>query len=157
MNKSFEAAFVGRFQPFHNGHLNAIKSILDEVANLLIIIGSTQESSTEKNPFNFELREQMILESLAAESIDLSRIKIVGLPDIGDDKKWVSYLLDSVPAFKYMYTGSEETKELFDRDGRIEVRDVNFLDGVSGTLVRAKKVKNEVISELVPAVVDRLI
>lgn len=157
MTKKFAAGFVGRFQPFHNGHLNAVKSILAEVSDLLIIIGSIQENQTDKNPFDFELRKKMILDSLQEVGIDLGRVEIVGLADIGDDEKWVSYLIEAVPGFEVMYTGSDETRDLFEKDGRIKVKDVNFLDGVSGTLVRYKKLKKENVAELVPKSVDKLI
>lgn len=146
----FEAAFVGRFQPFHNGHLRAIKGILDIHKNLLVIIGSTQESNTNKNPLSYEIRKKMIKSVLIDEGFDLKRVKIVPLPDINDDSKWVDYLIESVPSFGVMYTGAEDTRRLFIENGKISVKDVNFLNGVSGTLVRDKIVKHEKIDELVP-------
>lgn len=146
----FEAAFVGRFQPFHNGHLKAIKGILSLHTNLLIIIGSTQESLTDKNPLSYEVRKKMIQSVLVDEGFDLNRVKIVPLPDINDDSKWVDYLIDTVPSFEVMYTGADETRQLFTQNGKIPVKDVSFLEGLSGTLVRAKIVKQESIDGLVP-------
>ncbi|MEM2947357.1 MAG: adenylyltransferase/cytidyltransferase family protein, partial [Candidatus Bathyarchaeia archaeon] len=32
--------FVGRFQPFHKGHLSVIEDILKEVDELVIVVGS---------------------------------------------------------------------------------------------------------------------
>ena len=43
--------FIGRFQPFHNGHLEAIKKLLIEVDELIIMIGSSQYSHSFDNPF----------------------------------------------------------------------------------------------------------
>ena len=43
--------FVGRFQPFHKGHLEFIKKILKEVEELIIIVGSSQFSHRIDNPF----------------------------------------------------------------------------------------------------------
>ncbi|MEM1589096.1 MAG: adenylyltransferase/cytidyltransferase family protein, partial [Candidatus Bathyarchaeia archaeon] len=43
--------FVGRFQPFHKGHLQAVKEILDEVDELVIVVGSAQYSHRIDNPF----------------------------------------------------------------------------------------------------------
>ncbi len=34
--------FVGRFQPVHKGHMEVIKGILQDVDELVIIIGSSQ-------------------------------------------------------------------------------------------------------------------
>jgi len=45
---------IGRFQPFHNGHLYAIKNALKKVDELVIAIGSSQYVNTEDNPFSFE-------------------------------------------------------------------------------------------------------
>ena len=36
--------FVGRFQPFHLGHLDMVKYALTEVDELIIVIGSAQDS-----------------------------------------------------------------------------------------------------------------
>jgi nicotinamide-nucleotide adenylyltransferase len=146
----FEAGFVGRFQPLHNGHLQAVKSILEVHKNLLIIVGSSQEEGTKKNPLSYEFRKKIIIEVLKAEKYDLSRVEIVPLPDINNDSEWVDYLIESVPSFEIMYTGAEDTRRLFELNGRVPVRDVNFLKGVSGTLVRQKITKDESIDELVP-------
>jgi len=43
--------YIGRFQPFHNGHLQAVKSILREVDELVIMVASAQLSHSETNSF----------------------------------------------------------------------------------------------------------
>ena len=40
------AALIGRFQPFHNGHLYAIKYILSEFDEVAIVIAAAQYSYT---------------------------------------------------------------------------------------------------------------
>jgi len=44
--------FVGRFQPFHKGHLRAVKDILGKVDELVIVVGSlnTATHSTIHSP-----------------------------------------------------------------------------------------------------------
>lgn len=153
----FNAAIVGRFQPFHNGHLQAVLSILEKEQSVLIIIGTSQESGTDDNPYSFELRSKMILEALKESGVDLNLVKIVPLPDINDDSKWVDYLIRSVPKFKVMYTGSKDTAKLFAKYSKITVKAVNFLDGVSGTLVRKRLKNNMIVSDLVPSSVLKLI
>ena len=67
--------FAGRFQPFHNGHLEAIKWIIAETGEeVLIAIGSLQEYSTKNNPFLFKERKEMIEISLEKEGIKNYRI-----------------------------------------------------------------------------------
>ncbi len=77
--------FIGRFQPFHNGHLYSLKKAFELAEKVIVGIGSSQESGTENNPFNYELRKKMI-ESLSVESG--KDVKIVPVPDMFDDKKW---------------------------------------------------------------------
>lgn len=157
VSQIFDASIVGRFQPFHNGHLKAVLSILENESTLLIIVGSSQESATDKNPFDYETRERMIIETLNLENVDLNRVQVVPLPDIHDDTKWVQYLIDSVPNFKVMYTGSDETKNLFLQYSDIPVKRVEFLDGVSGTLVRQKMQSGESVEMLIPNSVYHLL
>jgi nicotinamide-nucleotide adenylyltransferase len=79
---------VGRFQPFHLGHLEAIKDILRKNEKVIIVIGSSQEKGTVKNPFSFKERKRMISESLESEGI--RNFRIIGIRDFMDDKKWTS-------------------------------------------------------------------
>ena len=54
------ALFVGRFQPFHNGHIHAIGEILEESDELIIVVGSAQMSHEPDNPFTAGERLEMI-------------------------------------------------------------------------------------------------
>ena len=51
---------LGRFQPFHFGHLELIKEMVKEEIEPLICIGSAQHSHTSENPFTAEERKEMI-------------------------------------------------------------------------------------------------
>ena len=50
------ALFIGRFQPFHSGHVDAIKQISEK--EIIIGIGSSQYSGTDDNPYSFEERKK---------------------------------------------------------------------------------------------------
>lgn len=80
------AIFIGRFQPFHKGHLEAIKWILKREKSIFIVIGSTQEFSNKNNPFSFKERKEMIKRTLLAEKI--KNFKIYGIPDFPEDVLW---------------------------------------------------------------------
>ena len=56
--------FIGRFQPFHLGHLDAIQQILATHKKIIIGIGSAQYEGIETNPYSAALRRRMIEESL---------------------------------------------------------------------------------------------
>lgn len=87
------ALFIGRFQPFHNGHLYSLNKAFELAENVIVGIGSSQESGTENNPFDFETRKMMI------ESIKVltgQKVKVVPVPDMFDDKKWGDLILKIV-------------------------------------------------------------
>lgn len=93
MNQYKAALFIGRFQPFHNGHLYSLNKAFELADKVIVGIGSSQESGTENNPFNYELRKKMI-ESLP---LKLGRnVKIVPVPDMFNDKKWGDLILEII-------------------------------------------------------------
>ena len=74
--------YIGRFQPFHKGHLYAVKEVLNEVDELIIGIGSAQESHTLENPFTAGERMLMIKSALAEAGVDSYKVYIVPIPDL---------------------------------------------------------------------------
>jgi bifunctional NMN adenylyltransferase/nudix hydrolase len=56
--------FIGRFQPFHNGHLHVITQALESCDTLVVLIGSSDEPRDYFNPFTYEERMAMIMTSL---------------------------------------------------------------------------------------------
>lgn len=107
------ALFIGRFQPFHYGHLHIIKTIVEENTQLKIGIGSSQEYNTKMNPFSFKERKSFITESLKKNGIDLKKIIIYEIPDMYDAKKWVDNIFKIVGDFDIIYTPNELMRNLF--------------------------------------------
>ena len=64
MTTRVTAAIIGRFQPFHLGHLELIRQIMNENDEIIILIGSSQANYTLKNPFTAGERVWMIRDSL---------------------------------------------------------------------------------------------
>jgi len=58
------AFFIGRFQPFHLGHMEVLRKILKEVEELIVGVGSAQESHTIENPFTAGERILMVSRAL---------------------------------------------------------------------------------------------
>lgn len=58
------AVYIGRFSPFHNGHLEVIKHAAKTCDELLIIIGSAEQPRTIKNPWTASERAQIIARAL---------------------------------------------------------------------------------------------
>ena len=63
-DKEFDLlVFVGRFQPFHNEHKRVIDIALQKSKNVLILVGSAGKARTIRNPFTFDERKKMIVNS----------------------------------------------------------------------------------------------
>ena len=138
--------FIGRFQPFHLGHLQDIKNALEEVDELIIGIGSSNEEYTKENPFTVKERVEMINLVLAVNNI--KKYVVFTIPDVHDDKKWVEHIESLVPKFDVVYTGNEWTERCF--KGASEVKQVKILKGISSTIIRNKILKNKNWQSLVP-------
>ncbi|MBW2966741.1 nicotinamide-nucleotide adenylyltransferase [Candidatus Woesearchaeota archaeon] len=142
------ALFVGRFQPFHQGHLEAVKQILKENDKIIIGIGSSQYSNTEHNPFTAEERKQMIDKTLKANNIN--NYKIVFIPDIHDGNRWASYVENLIPKFNIVYTNSQYTKFCFDKIKKYPIKPIKITFDTNSTEIRNRIKQNKNWKELVP-------
>ena len=89
------SVFIGRFQPFHNGHKIIIDEALKQSKKVIVLIGSANSPSTIRNPFSYEDRKKFILSSY--DQKDKERIIIVPLNDIVyNDAKWIKNVQDCV-------------------------------------------------------------
>ena len=52
--------FIGRFQPAHNAHIEIIHEALKLAKQVIILVGSSFQPRTHKNPFTAEEREKLI-------------------------------------------------------------------------------------------------
>ena len=83
--------YIGRFQPFHNGHLAVVKRALQECDRLHIIIGSADAARSLKNPFTAFEREFAITQCLVDEAPDMSKKVVFSyVEDYADDQDWVN-------------------------------------------------------------------
>jgi nicotinamide-nucleotide adenylyltransferase len=143
--------YVGRFQPFHLGHLDAIKDVLNKVDELVIVIGSAQYSHNLKNPFTAGERLVMIRNSLLEANVDLSRVWIVPVPDVHLHMLWVSAVEGYTPKFNTLYSNEPLTRRLFMEAGyKIESIRLFERQTYSSTLIREKMLKDENWTTLVP-------
>jgi nicotinamide-nucleotide adenylyltransferase len=143
--------YVGRFQPFHLGHLYAIKEILAKVDELVIVIGSAQYSHNLKNPFTAGERLAMTRHALQETGADLNKVWIVPVPDVHLHMLWVSAVEGYTPKFNKLYSNEPLTRRLFMEAGyTVENIDLFERQTHSSTLVREKMLKDENWTTLVP-------
>jgi len=146
------AVFVGRFQPFHKGHLNAIKYILKkQKGGIFIVIGSIERFLERDNPFFFKERKEMVLRALRESKI--KNFKIFGLPDFFDDKIWASKVL-AVTGLKVtdtlVFSRDPWTTKSFEKIGVRVKPQPFFFNKLSATLVRKKICRQEKWEHLLP-------
>lgn len=98
MNSKYDTlVFIGRFQPFHNGHKRVIDRAFDLADNVLVLVGSSNRSRSERNPFTFQERSDMIESvyqpfnnTVADSNGESSRLTIRPLNDfMYDDEGWI--------------------------------------------------------------------
>ena len=104
--KPYDVGLIcGRFQTFHKGHEKLVETGLLLCDRLLILVGSSQECGTERNPLNINTRTKM----LKAVYGDDPNIMIYGLPDLTNENdirpEWGRYLLAN--ADRYIYKNPE--------------------------------------------------
>lgn len=142
---------IGRMQPVHNGHMQVISKILEEVDEIIIGIGSAQLSHELKDPFTAGERIVMISQALADAGVDSSRYYIIPMQDINLNAIWVSHVKMLTPPFSIVYSGNPLVKQLFSEEG-FEVRQPPLYDRIhlSGTEVRKRILEDDDWQELVP-------
>ena len=138
-------------QPVHNGHMQVIDKILDEVDEIIIGIGSAQLSHELKDPFTAGERIVMMSQALAERDVDSSRYYIIPMQDINFNAIWVSHVKMLTPPFSIVYSGNPLVKQLFQEES-FEVRQPPLYDRIhlSGSEVRRRILAGENWQELVP-------
>ncbi len=148
------ALYIGRFQPFHNGHLDALKQIFAREEKVIIAIGSSNVSDTPENPYT-ALKRNAFIRGALAEFIEYSgRYTIIEIPDINNNERWPAHVEElvkkSVGDFGAVYTGSPLTKALFSQYSSHSVIDLKKNLEVSATEVRFKILNKEDWKAFVP-------
>ena len=59
-----DGLLIGRFQPFHLGHLQALQFALSRADCLWVGLGSSNKPVERDNPFTAQQRKEMILASV---------------------------------------------------------------------------------------------
>ena len=104
---------IGRFQPFHLGHLEALQFALSKVDKLWVGLGSSNKSAQKNDPFSAEERKEMILSSIDDSMKD--KISIYFIPDLDNHVKWIEEIDTIVPKFDIIFSNDDLTKHLYSK------------------------------------------
>jgi nicotinamide-nucleotide adenylyltransferase len=146
--------YIGRFQPFHNGHLELVLHIerTFHPRELLIGIGSAQVSHTTRDPFTAGERFEMVRRALDAEHLE--DYWPMPIEDVDRHALWVSHVSSLLPSFDQVYSNDPLTSHLFQEAG-YEVPKLPFFNRgqYEGTEIRRRMAAGESWDQLVPAAV----
>ena len=131
------ALYIGRFQPLHLGHLEYIKKILSENDRIIIVIGSSQEKKTSKNPFTVKERKEMLKVCLREEKIPSDKVRIISARDYpGENKKWLESIKRKAGKFDVFYAGENRLTARIFRENYFNIRTIQRINDISSTNVR---------------------
>ena len=141
---------IGRFQPFHLGHLEAIKFALSNVEHLHVGIGSSNKSHEERNPFTADERKEMILSSI--DDTIAKRLSIHFIPDVDDHSKWTHLVDQIIPEYDVVFSNDDFTHELYGKRGKSIISvDLKSRSNLSGTNIRNLILTDQNWKEFVPS------
>ena len=149
---------IGRFQPFHKGHLELVKGILKKCDELIIAIASAQFNFIEKDPFTAGERILFIHEALKEVGINLAKCYIVPLVNDENNARWIGHLKSFLPQFDVVYTGNPYVEMLMQKS-EIKVSRINFYnqEKYNGSKIRQLILKGNDWESLVPNQVAKVI
>jgi nicotinamide-nucleotide adenylyltransferase len=148
--------FIGRFQPFHLGHLSVVKDIIKSEGKVLIGIGSAEDSYLPENPFTASERIQMIELALKDEGISAEKYRIIPVRNINNYAIWAKHIQSILPPFHKVYSSSQLVKRILE-DSKIKVVPTFFRYKIHSTDVRKAMLKGKGWEKMVPAAIAKFI
>ena len=135
-NQIIRGLMVGRFQPFHNGHLYLSHQILQECDELIIAIGSAQFNYIYKDPFTAGERVLMIHAALSESKVDLTRCYVIPIVNDENNARWLAHLRSMVPSFNILYSGNDFVTNLVSQEIKIKKPLFSKKNVYNGTNIR---------------------
>ena len=147
--------YIGRFQPYHEGHHAMVDRIREDIDELVVGIGSADQSHTVRNPFTAGERIMMITKALAEFEMTTYAVPI---EDLNRNSVWVSHVQSMSPNFDVAYSNNPLVVRLFEEAG-IEVRQSPMFqrEEFEGTEVRTRMAAGDDWASLVPRTVAEVI
>jgi nicotinamide-nucleotide adenylyltransferase len=160
----------GRFQPFHNGHLEYLLGAYERSEE--VFVGITNPDPTrikpeasdplrhlpESNPWTYADRLIMAKAAARDAGLDLARVHVIPFP-VNEPELWAAYVPEGVTQYIRLFSewGGTKVDRLRDAGYEVVVLDEGAEKAVSGADVRAALRDRGDWEALVPAAVARVI
>lgn len=146
------ALFVGRFQPFHKGHLAALKYLTDSYKEVYIAIGSSNQNFTTTNPLSIAERLLLVRKVVEEERWEKKVKFIIPLPDVPDNIAWTRSIIDTVPPFDIVVSANSTNVLVFFKYLGYKTHYLPYIDRkyFQGTIIRSKVAQGKKWEEAVP-------
>ncbi|MGI5828206.1 MAG: nicotinamide-nucleotide adenylyltransferase [Patescibacteria group bacterium] len=99
MKKYKTGLFIGRFQPFHLGHLSALRQGLEQVEKIILVIGSANQNFSLQNPLTITERMSLVKKVIVKEKLSTTIPTVIPFNDHPDNLFWLDSLIKSIPPF----------------------------------------------------------
>ena len=149
MKKYKLGMYLGRFQPFHNGHKAIVDKMLEECEEVVIVVGSADKMGTMQNPFPAWERMNMI--GMVYRDKPVHLVALPDRPTITQDNRWGVYVMEFLEGMNFkpdvIYQGMEtERNTWFEYYPTIPVVSVSRLTiPISATIIRAAIVEKDTV------------
>ncbi len=160
----------GRFQPFHNGHLEYLRLALER-SDVLVVgitnpdpyqiaeeVTSAHRHHAEANPFTFYQRLAMIRDTAHDEGVVPERIVILPFP-VNLPERWRYYVPPQAHHFVRVFSAWEQTKvdRIAAAGYAVEILSPGATKEIEATEVRRRLAAGEDWRALIPPAVARII
>jgi cytidyltransferase-like protein len=160
----------GRFQPFHNGHLEYLRGAADRSDELWIGITNPDPARVkpepsdplrhlpESNPYSYAQRLLMAKAAAADAGIEPGRVHVIPFP-VNEPELWPAYVPDGVTQYLRLFSdwGGTKLDRLRTAGYEVVVLDEGAEKQVSGAEVRTAMREGRDWEPLVPPGVARLL
>jgi len=160
----------GRFQPFHNGHLEYLKGAAarsDEVfvgitnpdpARILPEASDPARHLPESNPYTYDERLLMVKAAARDLRIDAERVHVIPFP-VNEPDLWSAYVPEGIAQYLRLFSawGGEKQERLLAAGYEVVILDEGAEKQLSGSDVRAAMRSGGDWEPLVPPGVARVL
>lgn len=151
MKKNKIGVFIGRFQPFHLGHLSAIKQGLEFCEELKIVIGSANCNFSLDNPLTIEERMQIMKKVIDKEKLDRKIRQVKIIDDVVNNQEWMQNIVKIAGKFEVVIGNNSLNAVLAKYLGFKVMRPkLTKREKLQGKIIRRKILENKKWENLVP-------